>query len=260
MRDAGQKLKRVRESLNLRFRDVEEASFQIAERYKNDEYAIVISRLSDIENKGAVPSIFRLYSLCAIYRLDFHEVLEWYGVNLSQIPADAAGVSVERTHLLGFSTNGYGEVMMPLALDPGIDFKKTGYLSRMIQRWGKLPLALLNNLDLKNHRYGFIGSEDWSMHPLIMPGSLVLIDETRRKIVTAGWKNEYDRPIYFFEHRAGYACGWCTLAGDRLVLQPHPASPCTPEVYAFPEEIDVIGQVTGVAMLLDQPRRRRARS
>jgi len=76
MEDAGQKLKRVRESLNLRYRDVEEASFQIAERYKNDEYAIVLSRLSDIENKGAVPSIYRIYSLAAIYRLDYHEVLE----------------------------------------------------------------------------------------------------------------------------------------------------------------------------------------
>lgn len=259
MEDAGQKLKRARESLNLRYRDVEEASFQIAERYKNDEYAIVLSRLSDIENKGAVPSIYRIYSLCAIYRLDYHEVLEWYGVNLSAIPADAASVSIERTHILGFSANGYGDVMMPLALEPGIDFKKTSYLSRLIQRWGKLPLALLNNLDLKNHRYGFIGSEDWSMHPLIMPGSLVLIDETRRKIAASGWTNEFDRPIYFFEHRAGYACGWCTLSGDRLVLQPHPSSPCTPEVYGYPEEIDVIGQVTGVAMLLDQTRRRRAR-
>jgi transcriptional regulator with XRE-family HTH domain len=259
MEDAGQKLKRVRESLNLRYRDVEEASFQIAERYKNDEYAIVLSRLSDIENKGAVPSIYRIYSLAAIYRLDYHEVLEWYGVNLSSIPADAANISIERTHLLGFSANGYGEVLMPLALEPGIDFKKTSYLSRLIQRWGKLPLALLNGLDLKNHRYGFIGSEDWSMHPLIMPGSLVLIDETRRKIAVSGWKNEFDRPVYFFEHRGGYACGWCTLSGDRLVLQPHPSSPCTPEIFAYPEEIDVIGQVTGVAMLLDPTRRRRAR-
>ena len=74
-------------------------------------------------------------------------------------------------------------MLLPLALDPGIDLKRTTYLSRMIQRWGKLPLMLLNSMDLKGHRYAYIGTEDWRMHPLISPGSLVLIDETKRKIV-----------------------------------------------------------------------------
>ena len=37
MEDAGQKLKRVRERLNLRYRDVEQASLRISERRQNDE-------------------------------------------------------------------------------------------------------------------------------------------------------------------------------------------------------------------------------
>ena len=36
-----------------------------------------------------------------------------------------------------------------------------------------------------------------------------MIDETQRKVVNSGWANEFDRPIYFLEHRQGYACGWC---------------------------------------------------
>jgi transcriptional regulator with XRE-family HTH domain len=260
MDDAGQRLKRARERLNLRYRDVEEASLRIAARHNNDEFVIALSRLSDIENKGTVPTIYRLYSLCAIYRLDINEVLEWYGVEVSQLAADAASIGLERTHLIGFGANGHGEVQLPLTLDPGLDLRKTTYLSRMIQRWGKLPLALLDALDLKNHRYAFIGSEDWGMYPLIQPGSLVLLDENRRKIVNGGWSSEFDRPIYFFEHRNGYACGWCTLSDGRLVLQPHPASQCYPELYAYPDEIEVVGQVVGVAMLLDQSKRRRARA
>jgi transcriptional regulator with XRE-family HTH domain len=159
--DAGQKLKRAREGLSLRYRDVEEASVQLAERHKNDEFIIALSRLSDIENKNVVPTIYRIYSLCAIYRLDIHEVLEWYGVDIAAIPADAAGIGIERTHLFRFAASDYGSVQLPLSLDPGIDLKKTSYLSRMIQRWGRLPMALLNRLDLKNHRYGYIGQEDW---------------------------------------------------------------------------------------------------
>ena len=79
MEDAGQKLKRARERLNLRYRDVEEASLRIADRHQNEEFIIALSRLSDIENKGTVPTIYRLYSLCAIYRLNLSEALRWYG-------------------------------------------------------------------------------------------------------------------------------------------------------------------------------------
>jgi transcriptional regulator with XRE-family HTH domain len=260
MEDAGQKLKRVRERLNLRYRDVEEASLRIADRHGTDEYAIALSRLADIENKGTLPSIFRLYSLCAIYRLDVQEVLEWYSVDLSSLPADAASVELERTHVIGFGANGHGSAQVPLSLDPGIDLRRTTYLSRMIQQWGKLPLMLLNGWDLKGHRYAFIGTEDWSMYPLIHPGALVLIDETRRKVVNTGWTNEFERPIYFLEHRNGYVCCWCSLNDNQIVLQPHPASMCNPEVYSYPDEIDVIGQVTGVAMRLETAKRRRTRS
>ena len=259
MDEPGLRLKRIRERLNLRYRDVEEASIRSADRHGNDEFVIQLSRLSDIENKGTVPSIFRLYSLCTIYRLEVAEVLGWYGVDLSRQPGDAASIEIEKTHIIGFSSGGAGEVQVPLALDPGLDPRKTSYLSRLIQKWGKLPLSLLDNLDIKDHRYAFIGSEDWSMYPLIQPGSLVLIDESQRKISNSGWSNEFERPIYFFEHREGYACGWCTINDKQLVLQPHPASMCAPQIFKHPEEIEVIGQVTGIAMRLDPAKRRRVR-
>src|SRR5215472_3807694 len=136
MEDAGQKLNRARERLNLRYRDVEEASLRIAERHNNEEFIIALSRLSDIENKGTVPTIYRLYTLCAIYRLKLSEVLGWYGADPAGIPADAAAVPLAETHVVGFSPDENATVQLPLALDPGFDTRKTAYLSRMIQRWG----------------------------------------------------------------------------------------------------------------------------
>src|SRR5262245_38551937 len=161
MEDAGQKLKRARERLNLRYRDVEEASLRIAELRKNDEFIINLSRLADIENKGTIPSIFRIYSLSAIYRLEPFDVMEWYGVDFSRLAADSTTIDVEKTHMIGFSANGHGAVQVPLSLDPGIDQRRTTYISRLIQRWGKVPLMLLNGVELRDHRYAFIGSEDW---------------------------------------------------------------------------------------------------
>jgi transcriptional regulator with XRE-family HTH domain len=260
MEEAGQKLKRVRERQNLRFRDVEEASNRIAAQHKNDEYSVALSRLADIENKGTLPTIYRLYSLCAIYGLDMVEVLSWYGIVLSELPTDSNSASHPSTHLLQFQAFAEGQVQVPLALDPGLDLTQTVFLSRMIQKWGKLPLMLLNRIDLKNLRYGFIGSEDWSMYPIIPPSSLVVIDDTRRKIASSGWTTEFERPIYFLEHRIGYACGWCVLRDKNLTVYPHPSSLYDPKTYTYQDEVEVIGQVTQVAMTLDPAVRRRPRA
>jgi hypothetical protein len=94
-----------------------------------------------------------------------------------------------------------------------------------------------------------LGLEDWSMYPLLPPGSLVAIDGKRRRVAVGGWTSEYDRPIYFLEHRAGYVCGWCALSDGRLVLQPHPASGVEPRVFEL-NSIDIVGQVVGAAMPL----------
>jgi hypothetical protein len=117
----------------------------------------------------------------------------------------------------------------------------------------------MNSMDLKGHRYAYVGAEDWRMHPLIAPGSLMLIDETKRKIASSGWTNEFDRPIYFFERRDGYTLGWATLQDGILVVLPHPASESVPEIFSYPSEIDIVGQIVGVAMRLDPARRRRTR-
>lgn len=257
--EAGARLRRVRMELKLTYRDVYEASVQIARRHGNDEFVLQLSRLSDIENKGVVPTIYRLYSLCAIYHLDILEVLRWYGVDASELPVDGMSIPVPETHLVEFRPTPFGDVQVPLALDPGLDIRKTTFLSRYIQQWGRIPLMLLEKLDLENHRYGLIGTEDYFMYPLLMPGALVVLDEKQRKIQNEGWTNEFDRPIYFIEHREGYACGWCIETKEELILQPHPSSQCTPRFFKR-DDVYVIGQVVGVAMRLDQGRRGRTRS
>ena len=253
MERAGEKLKRVRERLKLTFRDVEQASQEVAARRGSDEFAIALSRLADIENKGTLPTIYRLYTLCVIYRLDFDEVLRWYGVPRDQSHGDAAHIPLEVTHEIRLSPS--RTVNVPQSLDCEINLDQTTFLSQLIRRWGKMPLDFLNGLDLRQFRYGFIGLKDWAMYPILRPGSLVLIDESKRKIVNNGWTNEFDRPIYFLEHRNGYVCSWCSLDGESLMLHPHPASHGSPSRYHYPSEIEVVGQVAGVAMILEWKKR-----
>lgn len=256
MEAAGQRLRRARERLNLKFRDVEQASQIIAERHDNQEFAVLISRLSDIENQGTIPSIFRLYSLCCIYRLDLREVLGWYEVPMESIASDASMIHIKETHAIHFDPNGDATAMLPIALDPGIDLRRTFFVSEVVQRWGKLPLALLSGADVSRFRYGFVGTEDWSMYPRIPPGSLVVIDDSRRRIQMSGWQSLSERPIYFLEHRDGFYCRWCSVKDGVISLVPDPASDAEVLNFQFPGEIEVVGQVVGVAISLDPGKER----
>ena len=256
--DPGLRLKNVRESLGLRYRDVEHASNVIAKRRKSSDFIVGLSRLADIENRGVIPSMHRIYSLCSIYRIDFEEVLGWYGVPLNEIWADATTVKPPNTHLVDIHRSTHGSVRLPLQIDPGVDFDKTQFLNRIIQRWGTVPMLMLEALDLDSGRYGMIGWEDRRMSPLLRPGAIVQIDTQRRQVQEGGWSSELDRPIYFLELRSGYACCWCSRSGAQLILQPHYGSSHLPEVVDAKQDVDIVGQVVGVAMHLipdEGPRR-----
>jgi transcriptional regulator with XRE-family HTH domain len=257
MERPGEKLRHARERLKLTYRDVAEASQEIAQRRGSDDFSVALSRLADIENKGTLPTIYRLYTLCAIYRLDWKEVLRWYGVPLDLMASEALQIHLDETHAIHFPPE--SPVTVPQPLNQEIDLDKTTFLSHMIRRWGKLPLNFLNGLEHRHLRYGFIGFTDWSMYPILAPGSLVLIDQNRQKIAVDGWSNELERPIYFLEHRDGYRVGWCTPLGERLLLQPHPGSQTPATLFEY-GDVDVVGQVTGLAMLLESRKRRHGRT
>ncbi len=257
--EPGQRLRKARERLSLKFRDVEQASQLIADRRSNQEFTVLISRLSDIENQGTLPSLYRLYSLCCIYRLDLHEVLGWYGIPLDKLAADASMIRIEKTHAVNLNPDAGAEAMLPIALDPGIDLRRTFFVSEMVQRWGKLPLALVGGLDVRRYKYGFMGTEDWSMHPSVPPGSLLIIDDNKRRIQHGGWRSLSERPIYFFEHREGFYCRWASLKESTMSLLPDPESEAPVLNFRFPEEIEIVGQVVGLAMSLDPERPRRSR-
>lgn len=250
MQTAGQKLRALREQMGLTIRDVEHASGRIAERHGSQDFVLSLSRLSEIETKGVLPNIYRLYSLAVIYRLQLRELLDWYGVSADDIASDLALVAPPRSHKVEALAD-LPAVRMPVKLDPGFDPRRTANLGRMIERWGVVPLAFLTQFANTKYTYGYIGSEDFTMYPLLLPGSFVQIDEARSQVTEAMWHSEYERPIYFLETREGYCCCWCTLKGDQIVLQPHPLSPTAVRVLRHPRDAEVIGQVVGVAMRLD---------
>jgi hypothetical protein len=120
----------------------------------------------------------------------------------------------------------------------------------MIESWGVVPIQYLQELSKKKYTYAYIGSEDLTMYPLLLPGSFVQVDEDRCRVEEKKWRSELERPIYFVETREGHVCCWCSVRRGEIVLQSHPLSPVAARILKHPQEAEVLGQVVGVAMRL----------
>jgi len=241
----GQQLRMLRERLGFTLRDVELASLELVQRYENPKYWIPQSRLSNIESKGIIPNIYRLQAFALIYRCCLLELLGWYGI---QAGAEPAG-EPPNTYIARDLPPDFCDV--PVHLDPLFDPRRTSHLRRMIQEWGARAFVNLRKLQAQEFTYGYVGTEDYTLYPLVLPGSLLQIDTTRTRIEHGPWKSEFERPIYFLETHDGFLFGWCALLGTReLQLQAHHLSGLAARVYRLPDEIEIVGQVVGVASKL----------
>jgi transcriptional regulator with XRE-family HTH domain len=95
-------------------------------------------------------------------------------------------------------------------------------------------------------RMAILGKNDLALFPYVKPGSSVVVDTQRRKIVGRDrWSTEHDRPIYLLYTQDGYRCGWCDLdsTGLWLSIAPHSMSPYPPHRWRFKTGVNVIGTV-----------------
>jgi len=246
---AGKHLQEIRSRLGITTREVAERTQRIAEKEGNEDFYISNAWLTEVENSAAIPSIYKLYSLSVIYHIKFADLLMLFGLDVNKIPKEQMLTSLDQTHLTPIEVFDLDRTLtFPVRFDQGFSLEKTNLLSRMVEVWGEVPVGLIQHLDVRHSLYGYIGLEDFTLHPLLRPGSFVQIDQNIKKIEPLKWRSEYDRPIYFIELRDGYVCSWCELQGTRLIVIPHPLSPQSVRQYDFPSDASLVGQVTGVAM------------
>jgi len=250
----GDRLRELRFRLRITTRDVESQSQKIAETEKNPEFQISNAWLTQVENSDSVPSIFKLYSLATIYHVKFTDLLLYFGVNLQNTAMHQLAGPLPNTHLTNLEVYDADKtISFPVRFDRSFDLDNTNLLNRMVEIWGEVPIALLQQLDIRHSLYAYIGLKDFTLYPLLRPGSFVQIDQRVRKIQPLRWRTEFDRPIYFVELRDGYACSWCELQDGHLLLLPHPLSPCSVRRLDYGKEAEIIGQVSAVAMRLVDP-------
>jgi len=246
---AGERLKDLRVRLGLTTRDVEAKSLQIADERHSREYYLSHAWVTDIENGKFTPSIYKFHTFGAIYNRRITELLSYFGLPLGDLSRYRISIGVPKTHLLeGGADLDSEKVSLPVRFKPEFRLEKTNLLAQVVEKWDEIPLGFLQHLDLRKSVYGYIGLEDYTLFPLIRPGSLVEIDASQRKISTEKWKTEFDRPVYFVELRNGYVCSWCQVDRGQLIVIPHPHSHQDVRRFDYPSQAEIIGRVTGVSM------------
>lgn len=244
----GEQLKHWRSRLGITTRDVTERSQRIAEAEGNEEFYVSNAWLTQIENTAATPSIYKLYSISTIYHIKFTDLLLLFGVDLQRVSMHQMAMPLEQTHLTNIEAQDRDRtVSFPIRFDPGLNMENTNLLSRMVETWGEVPISLIQHLDIRHANYGYVGLHDYTLWPMLRPGTFVQIDERLRKVNSFRWRTEFERPIYFVELRDGYACSWCELQDNQLFLVPHPLSPCCVRKVHYRTEAEIVGQVTGMA-------------
>ena len=248
----GPRLKAYRIALGITVRDVEAYSQHIAEVTQNPAFAVSHSYLSSLERgRKGVPSLHKLFTLTVVYRISFVDLLLSYGLDLDNIGRFENDVRLPRTHVVWHDRyTPDRSVAFPVRFDPCFRVEDTALLSRMVSIWGEIPLPFIEGMGERRRLYGYIGMKDFTLHPLVRPGSIVTIDDTDKTVRTSGWEDEFDRPIYFLEHAEGYACGWCEFNEDRLKLVAYSKAISLHSPSELPADAQVVGRVTGIAMSL----------
>ncbi|HEV8431109.1 MAG TPA: helix-turn-helix transcriptional regulator [Pyrinomonadaceae bacterium] len=232
---AGQTLKKLRNRRNITGREVEQASRRIADVKGDKRFCISNSWLAQLENGVSEPSICKLFSLSVIYHANFLELLRLYNVDVDEKEKYEPVADPFLTQLI--SHHGDCE---PLAQTDVSERQVATGLAAMNEK------ALAGAEACAPHiMYGHLGLADFTMYPMIRPSALLKIDTNQNKLQKNGWRNEYERPIYFIELRQDYACGWCELQANQLLIIPHHSSPASVRRFTYPREAEVVGRVVG---------------
>jgi hypothetical protein len=255
---AGAILKKIRVRLGLSIREVERRSLKLVAERQNRDFVLPKAWITDVEKGRFVPGTFKIVSLSLIYCMTIAEIHMIYGIKPGDITKERPLFRPPKTHLLPPAD----ELMSDSAGSPtnsgtSLQLENTDLLTKLVDIWGDIPAPLLRHLDLRRWLYGYIGMKDRTMLPLLPPGTFVQIDakQTRVKNISAkmgALQSPFARPIYFLDIRTGYACGWCQIQDGVLTLIPHPDSGEPIRSFGHPNEAEVVGRVTGIAMRIGE--------
>jgi transcriptional regulator with XRE-family HTH domain len=250
--EAGKRLRAQRERLHLSIRRVAQMSRKIAQEKNDPAFYVPHNWISDLENGKSKPRLAKFHSLSLIYDCDINEILALFGLNIADLGKERRHITLPHTHLSGLPLMQSVQDLVPAhQLPVKLPLEQTNLVHRMFLGLGEMPFFLLQHAGPQEVLYGYVGTDDYTLDPIIRPGAFVQIDPEQNKVVRGIWPSEHERPVYFVELRDNrYACSWCELEGNYLLLVPSPKSPVPIRHLRYPQDADIVGRVVGFAHLI----------
>jgi transcriptional regulator with XRE-family HTH domain len=256
----GKRLRTERERLRLSLRDVETLSRIVADRWQSYEYQISRTSLADIENGKWAPTLHRLYTLSVIYGHDYDRLAIMCGVPASESLSEHKTLRLPHTYRIGAAPEAYKSAMQSAAkLRDKLQVERTNLVPKMLETWDEVPIVL-QLMAGSDALFGYIGMDDYTLYPYVRPGAFVRIDPRQKKIPSAGWHGDYDRPIFFLELRERCVCTWCEMVDGRLILVPSQQSKRRTQHVRYPTDATIVGRVTGISQDIIEPSAQEARA
>lgn len=251
--EAGKRLRAKRERLHLSIRRVAQMSEKIAQEKNDPAFFVPHNWISDLENGKSKPRLLpRFHSLSLIYDCHINEILAAFGLNIADLGNERGLISLPYTHLSGLPlAPSDPRVLTAPRLPLKLPLQQTNLVHRMFQGLGEMPFFLLQQAGPQEVLYGYVGTDDYTLDPIIRPGAFVQIDPEQNKVIRGVWPSEHERPVYFVELRDNhYAVCWCELEGNYLLLVPSPKSAVPIRHLRYPQDADIVGRVVGFAHLI----------
>lgn len=238
MASIGAQLRFARNRTGLSLRMVEERCAQLATQRGIPACRISAGWLDRVETENRGLSSVKLFALALVYNLTAADMLA-FCQNELDTPEQIVEISSPNSTLL---SDGVAEQFHRAWLPDSLITDPAPETTMLLQGdQGPLP---------SHYRRGVIGRDDRTMEPMILPGSIVLIDTRLRAIAKPkAWRSEYDRPVYFLYTRKRCYFGFCELdrKGEWLRLIPHSLSVQREDHHwRYRKEVEVIGTVSAL--------------
>lgn len=233
--------------LGLSYKDVVSESERLAKVYNNSDMRIAKSTLGNIIS-GSIrqPGTAKLDSLHIILNLSRGDIDAAIGLQPERRFAEQLEISRARTHEVPIdAVMRHRKIKLPIVREDA-KLDRTQFFGGSVKRWAKVEVEYLSSFFPPYLCYVVVGEEDTNATPIAPPGSRLLVNKLLNKVLPSESASFHQRELFYVMTPNGLTCVYLEIvAGDKIMLIPHPASGNMREEFNR-NEITIIGQVVGV--------------
>ena len=232
--------------LGLSYKDIVAESERLVRLNNNPDMRIGKSTLGNIIS-GSIrqPGTAKLDSLRIILNLSRADMDAAIGLQPERRFTEQLELTRARTHEVPIdAVTRHRQIKLPVVRE-NAQLEDTQFFEGSLKRWINIEVEYLSSFYPPYLAYVVVGEEDTNAAPIAPPGSRLLVNKLLTKVHPAENVSFHERELFYVLTPNGLTCVYVEIAGDKIVLIPHPASGNVREEFNR-NDVTIMGQVVGV--------------